>query len=446
MQQEIAQEVSRLLQVVFTGVRKAGRVDLEAVEMLVRGSMHRAGAEILGRLLSQGSGESSLTPCACGHAAHYHDSRPKQLLTALGPVRFQRSYYVCPHCHQAQSPRDRELDVEGVSCSPGVRRMMAVVGSESSFDQGREQLELLAGIEVTAKAVERQAEAIGSDIEACQQSEIRRAKQLELPAARGPAVPLLYIEMDGTGIPVVPAETEGRAGKVGGQPAHTREVKLGCVFTQTTTDPEGRPVRDEDSTSYVAAIETAEAFGLRLYTEAWRCGWTRAQKKVVIGDGAIWIWNLADQHFPGAIQIVDLYHARQHLWDLSAKLFPEDNQGLKRWVARCLDRLNRGKIEALVKILRDSQPGTGELAKTIVNEAEYFERNAERMRYPAFRAQGLFVGSGVVEAGCKIVIGARLKCSGMFWTVRGANAITALRCCRLSRRFEDYWADRASAA
>jgi hypothetical protein len=162
---------------------------------------------------------------------------------------------------------------------------------------------------------------------------------------------------------------------------------------------------------------------------------------VLIADGALWIWNLADRHFPGAIQIVDLYHARQHLWDLSTKLFPNDDQG-KRWIARCLDRLDHGKIEALVKILRDSQPGNDELTKTIANEAEYFERNAERMRYPVFRAQDLFVGSGVVESGCKIVIAARLKRSGMFWTVRGSNAITALRCYRLSGRFEDYWADR----
>lgn len=414
--------------------------------MLVRGSMHRAGAQILSRLLSQPYGESSHTPCACGHVAHYHDRRPKQLLTALGPVGFQRGYYVCPHCHQGQSPRDRELDVEGVACSPGVRRMMSVVGSESSFDRGREQLELLAGIEVTAKAVERQAEAVGSAIEASQQSEIRRAKQLELPEVCAPAVPILYIEMDGTGVPVVKAETEGRAGKLEGQPAHTREVKLGCVFTQTTSDQDGRPARDEASTSYVAAIETAGAFGLRLYTEAWRRGWSRAQKSVVIGDGAVWIWNLADQHFPSAIQIVDLYHARQHLWDLSTKLFPHDDKGRKRWIARCLERLDRGKIEGLVKILRDSPPVTEDLVKTVAPEAEYFERNADRMRYPAFRAQGLFVGSGVVEAGCKIVIGARLKCSGMFWTVRGANAIIALRCCRLSRRFEDYWADRGRTA
>ena len=259
-------------------------------------------------------------------------------------------------------------------------------------------------------------------------------------------MPILYIEMDGTGVPVVKAETEGRVGKVAGQPAHTREVKLGCVFTQTTTDQDGRPVRDEASTSYVGGIETAEAFGLRLYTEAWRRGWSRAQRKVLIGDGAVWIWNLANQHFPGGIQIVDLYHARQHLWELSAQLFPHNDKARKRWLARCLDRLDRGQIEALVKILRAAQPPTEELTRIIRTEAEYFESNQERMRYPAFRAQGLFVGSGVVEAGCKTVVGARLKGSGMFWTVRGANAIIALRCSRFSRRFEDHWAERSRAA
>jgi hypothetical protein len=323
--------------------------------------------------------------------------------------------------------------------------MMAVVGSEASFEQGHEQLELLAGLEVTAKAVERHAEAIGADVEARNQEEILRAKQLELPSVCAASVPILYIEMDGTGVPVVKAETEGRLGKMDGQPAHTREIKLGCVFTQTGTDEDGYPVRDQESTSYVAAIETAEAFGLRLYTEAWRRGWSRAQNKVVIGDGAVWIWNLAAQHFPSAIQIVDIFHARQHLWELSAKLFPKDEKHRKRWTAGCMDKLDRGKIERLVRTLREFQPSSTEMAKLAANEAEYFQRNAPRMRYPVFRAQGLFIGSGVVEAGCKTVVGARLKCSGMFWTVRGANAIAALRCSRLSRNFEDYWADRSAA-
>jgi len=167
---------------------------------------------------------------------------------------------------------------------------------------------------------------------------------------------------------------------------------------------------------------------------------------VVIGDGAVWIWNLARQHFPGSIEIVDLYHARQHLWELSAQLFPRQPQVRKPWMGRGLKLLDQGQGEPLVKILRDLHPDGEELVRWVRNQAEYFERNAQRMRYPAFRAQGLFVGSGVVEAGCKTVIGARLKRSGMFWTVCGANAIIALRCSRLSHRFEDYWESRSRAA
>jgi hypothetical protein len=130
----------------------------------------------------------------------------------------------------------------------------------------------------------------------------------------GAPVPILYVQRDGTGVPVVKKETDGRKSKAEGQPAHTREAKLGCVFTQTAWDEEGFAIRDPDSITYTGAIETAEAFGKRLYVEAWKRGWSRAQKKVVMGDGAEWIWNLAGQHFPGAVQIVDLYHARRHLW------------------------------------------------------------------------------------------------------------------------------------
>jgi len=419
-------------------------LDLEAIEMAVRSAMHHAGAAALTELLQfpAPAADRRRLPCACGHPAYYRELRSKAVLTAVGKVEVSRPYYVCSHCHRGQFPADVELDIENTESSPGVRRMQAVVGQQAPFDHGRQQLKLLADLEVTAKAVERHAEAIGIDIATREHDEIRRAKQLELPAVCVPAVPVFYIEMDGTGVPVVKAETEGRASKVEGQPAHTREVKLGCIFTQTTTDKEGRPVRDEYSTTYTAAIETAEEFGVRLYTEAWRRGWSRAKKKVVIGDGAVWIWNLADQHFPGAIQIVDLFHARQHLWELSAKLFPNDEPGRKRWMARALQRLDQGQIEALVKILRQLHPANAELAKTVNIEADYFERNAERLRYPTFRAQGLFVGSGVVEAGCKTVIASRLKRSGMFWTVRGANAILALRCCHCNGRFEDYWEAR----
>jgi hypothetical protein len=303
----------------------------------------------------------------------------------------------------------------------------------------------LANLEVTTKAVERIAEAIGQDIAARQQEEIDRAMQLDLPMVVGEAVPILYVLMDGTGVPVVKKETEGRSGKKEGEPAHTREVKLGCIFTQTQTDAEGYPIRDPDSTTYTGAIESSEQFGKRLYLEAWKRGWSRAEKKVVMGDGSEWIWNQAQLHFPGATQIVDLYHAREHLWELARKLHPNDAVSQNRWMMIHQDLLDAGKIEELVSSFRSLETSPAELAEKIRTEADYFEKNADRMRYPEFRRQGLFVGTGVIEAGCKTVIGSRCKQSGMFWTVRGANAVLALRCCQFNGRFEDYWEARRTA-
>jgi hypothetical protein len=416
--------------------------------MAFRAALHQAGAAALTQLLQfpEPAAEQRRIPCSCGHQARYRELRSRRILTALGEVEITRPWYLCLHCHQGQFPVDHELDIAKTEFSPGVRRMHALLGQQAPFDHGREQMKLLAGLEVTTKAVERTAESIGQDIEARQQTDIQRAKQLHLPVAVGPPIPYLYVQMDGTQVFVVKSETEGRTGRTPGQPARTRECKLGAVFTQTTVDEQGRPARDEDSTTYVGAIESAEEFGLRLYTEAWNRGWDRATIRVVMGDGSHWIWNIADQHFPGAIQIVDLYHAREHLWEIARKLYPADEVAQKRWLLHKLDWLDNGKIEKLVTALRKlvNAEKNPELAKVLTNEAEYFDTNRDRMRYPDFRNKGLFVGSGVIEAGCKTVIGSRLKRSGMFWTVRGANAIIALRCCCISGKFESYWEERAS--
>jgi hypothetical protein len=433
---------------IFAERRQTGGLDLEAVEMGFRAALHQAGAAALSQLLQfpEPAVPQRNISCPCGHQARYRQLRSRQLLTALGEVKLSRPWYLCPHCHNGQFPVDRQLDIANRDCSPGVRRMQAIVGQESPFDHGREQMKVLAGLEVTAKSVERTAEAIGADIAAGEQREIRKAVQLDLPVIVGEPIPVLYVQMDGTGVPVVKKETEGRKGKTDGQPAHTREVKLGCVFTQTTHDEEGFAIRDPHSTTYTGAIETAEQFGRRLYLEAWNRGWSRADKKVVIGDGAEWIWNLADIHFPGAVQIVDLYHARQHLWDLARRLHPNDPAQQKSWIQLHQKRLlDKGKIEKLVLSLRSIQWANPELSDKIRTEADYFERNAHRMRYPKYRRQHLFVGSGVIEAGCKTVIGSRLKQSGMFWTVTGANSIIALRCCHLNGRFESYWESRRAA-
>ena len=412
-----------------------------------RAALHQAGAAALTQLLQFAvpAADQRSIPCPCGHQAHYRELRSRRLLTALGEVELSRPYYLCPHCHQGQFPADVELDIENMKFSPGVRRMHALVGQDAPFDYGREQMKVLAGLEVTTKSVERTAEAIGEDIAQREREEIEKAIQLDLSVVLGKPIPVLYVEMDGTGVPVVKKETVGRQGKTDGQPAHTREVKLGCVFTQTTYDKEGFPIRDPDSTTYTGAIETAEEFGKRIYLEAYQRGWEHAAKKVVLADGAEWIWNLADLHFSGAIQIVDLYHARQHLWELARKLHPNDAMKQKAWMKKHQRLLDKGKIEKLVLSLRSIASTNPEVIEKLRIEAAYFERNAERMRYPKFRHQHLFVGSGVIEAGCKTVIGSRLKQSGMFWTVRGANAIVALRCCHLNRQFEDYWEDRRAA-
>jgi hypothetical protein len=434
-----------LLSIIFQDHRKTGRFDLEAVETSIRSAMHQAGASALTQLLQYNppDAEHRTLPCPCGHSAHYKELRSKTVLTVVGPVRLTRPYYLCAHCQEGQYPVDQELGIAGLESSPGVRRMQAVVGSEMPFASACEPMKVLAGLDVPSKAIERAAEAIGAQIAQRDAQEIARAKQLVLPLVSKLNIPEMYVLMDGVQVPVGAAETEGRTGRTEGHRARTRECKLGCVFTQTTVDHEGWPIRDPDSTTYVGAIETAEELGFRIYSEVWRRGWEWAKLKVVIGDGAVWIWNLADQHFPGAIQIVDLYHARQHLWEIAALLHPNDLAAKKSWMVPMKALLDDGQIESLVARLREiagehagAQSG---LMEEILKEAEYFATNASRMNYPRFRAMGLFVGSGVVEAGCKAVIGVRLKRSGMFWTVRGANAIIALRCCRLNGRFEDFW-------
>ena len=180
-------------------MRKTGHVDLEAIEMLVRSALHQAGANTLTELLRFPVPDQRMIPCPCGRQAFYRELRSKSVLTAVGTVEVSRPYYLCPHCHEGQFPADQELDIVNTEFSPGVRRMQALVGQDTSFDHGREQMKLLAGLEVTTKSVERVAESIGADIARQEQQEIERAVQLDLPVIIGEPVPILYVQMDGTG-------------------------------------------------------------------------------------------------------------------------------------------------------------------------------------------------------------------------------------------------------
>lgn len=435
-------EVQRIIDV----VSKATKIDFEAVESAMRAAVLAAGASICAALLTHiGKGRRLHSPtCRCGQTMKSTGVERKNLMTILGPVPFDRSRYECPQCGVSRYPGDEELDVAGTTRSPGVRRMMARAGSRQPFKEAKDDLKIYAGIKVSAKDVERVAERIGEHTEAWQAAERETLMRLDIAAANKKSIPILYIEVDGTGVPMVPSEVQGRKGKQPDGTARTREVKLGCVFTQTARDDKGRPVRDAASSSFVGAIETVDVFSSRIVAEAIRRGLYEAEKVVVLGDGAAWIRQMTEMHFPQAMQIIDLYHAREHLSDLCKLLFPSDDKRISLYRMRWWSDLDQGMVEKIIREAYHKLPSDQDIRKRVEAEINYLSDNKERMRYAEFRRQGLFVGSGVVEAGCKHIIGARLKQSGMEWTVRGANAIISLRCLIHSGRFEDFWESRAA--
>ena len=382
--------------------------------------------------------------CTCGSRMESQGLKSKPLMSILGPLEYKRSMFQCPDCDQTRYPGDEQLDVVKTSRSPGLRRMMARAGSKSTFKEGRDDLKIYAGIEVSAKDVERVAERIGADMEIWSEKQRPALVGQDVEVGAENPIPIFYVSYDGTGVPMVGSELEGRKGKQPDGSAKTREMKLGCVFTQTTTNSEGFPVRDPETTSFVGAIETAEQFGPRIYAEAVRRGLLNAEKVVVLGDGAEWIRNLTELHFPDAIQIVDLYHTREHVSDLCKILFAPDTDEVVKHRAQWWDDLDDGNVEKIVQEAQQTIPDDPEKKEKADKETAYLTKNKQRMRYATFRAQGLFVGSGVIEAGCKTVIGTRLKQSGMEWSVRGANAITSLRCIFVSGRFEEYWESRVA--
>ncbi len=407
--------------------------------------MHTIGAGILERLLNsdeggyQGgniSGDSGLSYDFMGY-------RDKNVTTVLGKVKVRRAYYYDRESRTGYCPKDKALDIEGTSFSPGVRRIMGRVGAYRPFGLGHEDIKEMVGIEVTAKEIERMSNELGADMDAFMAQPVKTLSADNVVPVK--AIPKIYVCMDGTGVPMVKSEVTNRAGKSEDGQAKTREVKLGCVFTQTTVDKEGRPVRDNDSTSYVGAIETAEEFGRRLYAEANRRSIDSAKTVCVIGDGATWIWNIAEEHFHGAIQIIDLYHAREHYWNVAKAVFGNDIDKMNRWAEKRRKDLDNGEVHKVIKAIGRISPFTEHGKEVCEKEISYFQKNTKRMHYNEFRKQGLFVGSGVLEAGCRTVIGQRLKQSGMHWSLKGANNIIALRCCLFSHRWEDFWENRLCA-
>lgn len=410
----------------------------------MRSRMFEAGARAIEKVLEPIGCGRRKSPLLCGenHPPAHMESQgqcEKTLQTILGAVNFRRSAFKCPVCGAVRYPGDEILDVVATAFSPGARRMMARAGAKESFGESAEDLELFADLRVDPKDVERLAEDTGREVDTWMALEATKAR---LAPPEEEEIETLYVSFDGTGVPMRRAELAKTRGKAPDGKAKTREVKLGCVFTQTGVDEEGRPVRDPATTTYVGAIENSVDFGHRIHGEAMRRAMAGAKRTVVITDGAAYNKSITDEHFPDAIRILDLYHAREHLADFAKDIA---RIALDRSFHRqCQALLDQGDIAALIQQMQSKLPRSGPRRKQGINQIRYFRDNAYAMRYSQFRAMGLFVGSGVIEAGCKTVIGQRLKRSGMFWSLDGANAIIALRCCFASRRFEQFWEDKAA--
>ena len=326
----------------------------------------------------------------------------KTITTALGEMTLLRAYYHCAGCQSGFFPRDRTLGIVDASLSPAVTRMTGLVGAMVSFEEGRELLGELAGVCITTKQVERAAEALGAEIADDERRHVAPLIDSEIP-------PTLYLGMDGTGVPIRRQELVGRAGKQTDGSAKTREVKLCTVWSAEGRAADGTPMRDKGSVTYSAAIESAaqrdideqpSAFAARVEREATRRGFERAGRRAILGDGAPWIWNMADEYFPDAVQIVDLFHAKQHLSDVGKAIYGPTSELARLWGRQRHDELDEGRLDTLLQALRTHTATHDEARKCV----DYVERNRDRMRYPEFQAQGLCTSTGVVEAGCKVVL------------------------------------------
>ncbi len=403
--------------------------NLEAVERGLREALFRDACGLLEELLNDPTlpvPEDASRPgekCQVG--------RSKTWLSLFGWVNYRRNYYYSEAQQQGRVPLDQALGLwEGYS--PGVLRVLCRAGARHPFETAAGELKAYAGLEIDGRQIQRVVQAMGPKVHAAQQ-------QLPPLKPAAGAIPIMYIAVDGKGVPMVAAELAGRAGKQTDGTAKTREVKLGCVFTQTTLDAEGLPLRDYQSTSFVASFDPAPDFMVQVRHEALRRRLGAALVVVLLGDGAAWIWEQGQKCFPMAFQILDLYHALEHLTTLTKLLEPQPPAAQALWQTWreqfLVDEAAQVIAQAKEKVARLPEP----TALLATKEIGYFENNRERMFYGTYRALGFFYGSGVVEAGCKTLIGGRCTGSGMFWSIAGATQVLNLRCSLFGNQYDQVW-------
>jgi hypothetical protein len=357
--------------------------------------------------------------------------RPKAVLLSVGWITLQRPYLYSATRGQGRFPLDGALGLVESYSPQVVRWVCRAAALAGSYQAASQDLLTYAGLEIDARQIQRLVKQVAPAM--------NRWRVAQGPVFSPTAGDILCVGTDGTGAPMRRREVRGRKGKNGGR-ARTREVKVGTVFTHRKPDkPDQRPERDYASTTYLAAIVSADQFGPLLRAEAIRRGMAWAKVVVFLGDGAVWVWKLARLNFPNAVFILDYYHACEHLNLLSAALYGEGSTLAKRRFRQWRKALLKDKVAQIIAQAQADLPTKTQARKAAKKQITYFERNRSKMLYQTFRAAGYFIGSGVVEAGCKTVVGQRLKQSGMLWSRKGASHLLAVRCALLSGWFDDFW-------
>jgi len=423
----------------------AGATVMGCLEEKLRQALRQDGRRCLEQLLNDPAVHVPGDQTQAGESCHA--GRVNTVESLFGPLTLRRNYYCRRDGTGGRVPLDESLGVvEG--CTPGLARLMCRAGALEPYEEASQSLEVYGGIKIEGRRIQRLVQRVGPEFAQWTQSQ-------PAPASL-PKGTIFYVEADGTGIPVRPQETVGREGKGEDGQARTREIKLGVVFRQDAPSkpapttpksnpqkapPPSHPARVKGSTRYVTSTGNAQQFGPQLRQLALRQGVSLATLVVFLGDGAAWVWELARLCFPLAKLILDFYHAAEHLGLLTEILFGQDTplaQTHREAWKEILKDQPAGVDEVIRRVLA-ATPRTGKKRRLALKALAYFENNRDKMRYWEYQAQSLFIGSGVVEAGCKTVVGQRLKRSGMFWGLPGAHNILDIRCVLENGQFDDFW-------
>jgi hypothetical protein len=399
------------------------------LESLLRQAIFKPANTLVGQLLQRAAQriEEDYQPRP---GEKFHGYSELTISCLFGSFTIKRAYYYHRGKGQGHYPADAGLGLEG-AYSPALSRLICLEGAdESSFGKAAEHLKEVGGIAIEDRQIQRVIQRVGPAVV--------EWNHREVPPQATPAE-VIYISADATGTPMRTSELTQTQGKDKNGKAATRMVNLGCIFTQLRTDEQGRPIRDNDSTTYTSSFESISDFGVFLRREAIGRGLFSAAESVLLIDGASGLEKLGQNYFPDAVQIVDFYHATEHLPELCKLLLGHRRaEAVERRRKNWRKRLLNGGVE---KIIAQARREAAMLGK--IQEAEkllgYFLHNVKRMQYRTFREKGFFIGSGVVEAGCRSLVGTRCKQSGMHWSVDGAEKVIAFRCVHASRRLHDFW-------